>query len=386
MKKILALIWVGILCLGLLLSALWGKEPQGLATPDTATPEQPAQQAMKVCTPDTPEAPQEVVRLQFLNGQPVLQLIYDQLAQEFWQKTGIRVETSSNGDPEGPQPVLFSVDDASRLSGQNCLDLSDTVACANLADGGFTLTRDGQVLGIASEAEPFGLIFNTALLARAGHTAADIDSFSHLKAVAEYITAHREDLGFGAFAAPDSENRFADLLSRLPVDIRPLWDLYSQNRAEAEQSVFCLGTLSDMKRMSAGGSLQLEMLPLYTGAAEEHTQGLYCFGTHYWCVRADAPQEEIDGALAFLNFLVSPRTDGTVPVDDLGILAPYRQAAYSQNAVERRFRSDIAQGKTLNVCGALEKAPDGFSWALRTYAAAPTDENWAEVQRILRSK
>lgn len=386
MKKILALIWIGILCLGLLLSALADKDHPDLATPDSATPEHPAQQTMKVCTPDTPEQPQEVVRLQFLNGQPVLQLIYDQLTQEFFEKTGIRVETSSNADLEGTQPVLFSVDDMSQLAGQSCLDLSDTVACANLADGGFTLTRDGQVLGIASEAEPFGLIFNTALLARAGHTAADIDSFSDLKAVAEYITAHQDDLGFGAFAAPDSENRFADLLSALPVDIRPLWELYSRNCTDGELSVFCLGTLSDMKRMSASGEVQLEMLPLYTGDAGEETQGLYCFGTHYWCVRADAPQEEIDGALAFLNFLVSPRTDGTVPVDDLGILAPYRQAAYTQNAMERRFRSDIAQGKTLNVCGALKKAPDGFSWALRTYAADPTDENWAEVQRVLNSK
>ena len=116
------------------------------------------------------------------------------------------------------------------------------------------------------------------------------------------------------------------------------------------------------------------------------TKKLYCFGTHYWCVRADATQEEIDGALAFLNFLVSPRTDGTVPVDELGILAPYRQAAYTQNAMERRFRSDIAQGKTLNVCGALKKAPDGFSWALRTYAAHPTDENWSAVEQLLNKR
>ena len=381
MKKILALLWILVLCLGLLLSGLPKKEPRtslGIATPDTATPDIPV---VNQSTPDTPER----VRLQFYNGQPVLQLIYDQLTQEFFEKTGIRVvTTSSDANLEEAPPVLFSVKDASGLTRWECLDLSDTVACANLADGGFTLVEDGKTLGIASEAEPFGLIFDTALLARVGHTAGDMTSFSDLKAVAEYITAHEEELGFGAFAAPDAENRFADLLSSLPVDIRPLWDLYSKNRTQTEISVFSLGTMSDMKRMSAGGEVQLEMLPLYTGAAGEESRGLYCFGTHYWCVRADATQEEIDGALAFLNFLVSPRTDGTVPVDDLGILAPYRQAVYTQNAMEQRFRSDIAQGKILNVCGPLKKAPDGFSWALRTYAADPTDENWTAVTELLK--
>jgi hypothetical protein len=117
-----------------------------------------------------------------------------------------------------------------------------------------------------------------------------------------------------------------------------------------------------------------------TGAAEEQSQGLYCFAKQYWCVRADATQEQIDGALAFLNFLISPRTDGTVPVDDLGILAPYRQATYTRNTMDQRFRRDIAQGKILNVCGSQEKAPDGFAWALRAYANDPTDENWAAVK------
>lgn len=375
MKKCLALLWILALCLVLLLSALHTRDSRTspcLATPDTPTTRQ--------STPDTPER----VRLLFLNRQPVLQLIYDQLAQEFFENTGIRVlTTSSDANLTEEQPVLFSVSDQQQLSQWNCLDLSDTLACANLANPGFTLTDQEKVVGIASEAETFGLIFDPALLAQTGHTAGDINSFADLKAVAEYITAHQQELGFGAFAALDADNRFADLLSNLPVDIRPLWDLYSKHRTAGDVWVFKMGVLADMKRLSAGGERHLEMLPLYTGSTGEESQGLYCFGTHYWCVRADATQEQIDGALAFLNFLVSPRADGTVPVDDLRILAPYRQAVYTQNAMEQRFRTDIAQGKTLNVCGTLRKAPDGLPWALRTYAAAPTDKNWLAVQQIL---
>ena len=375
MKKHLALLWIVVLCLILLLSGLPKREPRttpGIVTADIPTPTQ--------STPDTPER----VRLQFYNGQPVLQLIYDQLTQEFYEKTGIRVETtSSESNLAEEMPVLFSISNEQQLSQWSCLDLSDTLACANLANPSFTLTDQEQVLGIASETETFGLIFNTALLARTGYTEGDIDSFTDLKAVAEYITAHQQELGFGAFAAPDADNRFAELLSNLPVDIRPFWDLYSQHRTGSEVYVFKLGTLSDMKRMSAGGELQLEMLPLYTGAAGEESQGLYCFGTHYWCVLADAPQEQIDGALAFLNFLVSPRADGSVPVDDLGILAPYRQAVFARNAIEQRFRSNIAQGKTLNVCSMPVTAPEGLAWCLRVYADDPTDENWAAVLQLL---
>ena len=384
MKKILALLWILLLCLVLLLSGLIRKHTPThyqRATPDTATPDRPV---MNISTPDTPER----VRLLYLNGQPVLQLIYDQLAQEFFQATGIRVETvSSNANLTEELPVLFSVNDASDLQEQDCLDLTDTMAYANLASTDFTLTQDGKVLGIASEAEPFGLICNTALLARVGYTTGEIDSFADLKAVAEYITAHQEELGFGAFAIPSGESRFADLLYALPVDIRPIWDLYSQNSTPGDipsgQAVFSLGTLSDMKYLG-GSKLQLELLPMYIGTVGEETQGLYCFGKQYWCIRADATQEQIDGALAFLNFLINPRTDGTVPVDDLGILAPYRQATYTQTNMERRFRSDIAQGKTLNVCGALKKAPDGFAWVLRNYANNPTDENWSAVEQLLK--
>lgn len=378
MKKYLALLWIAVLCLFLLLSGRPQKASRtapGIATPDVPT--------MTQSTPDTPER----VRLLFWNGQPVLQLIYDQLAQEFFENTGIRVlTTSSDANLETEPPVLFGISDEEQLNRWNCLDLSDTLACANLANPGFTLTRQDQVLGIASEAEFFGLIFDTTLLARTGHTAGDIDSFADLKAVAEYITDHQQELGFGAFAAPDADNRFATLLSNLPGDFRAFWDLYSMHCTQGDMAVFKLGTASDMKRMSAGGEVQLEMLPLYIDNAAEKAQGLYCFGTHYWCVRADASEEEIAGALAFLNFLVSPRADGTVPVDDLGILSPYRQAVYTRNAMEQRFRSDIAQGKTLNVCAALRKAPDGFAWALRCYAAEPTDKNWQAVQQLLNSR
>ena len=347
MKKLLALAWILLLCAGLLIYSFLDRKseipPPVEAQTVMATPDEPAETRM--ATPDEPVEPRKLL---FLNDHPVLQLIYDQLSEEFFELTGIQVITvSSESNLEGQAPVLFSVSDAAPQ--WPCLDLSDTLACANLACDCFTLKDGDRVLGIASEAEPFGLIFNTALLARVGYTAVDMDSFNDLKTAASYITQNQNTLGFGAFAPAE-----AALMAAVPGDMAQLWDLYQANLAAGDllsgNAVFGLGTLSDMEKLSASGELQLEMLPLYTGVTGEEAQGVHCFVNRYWCVREDASAEEIQGALAFLNFLVSPRTDGTVPVDDLALLAPYRQAVYARNSVQQRFREDIALGKECIVC------------------------------------
>lgn len=360
MKKLIALASILLLCAGLLIYSFADRKPPEPVTdapqPVMATPDEPTEThevieetfptTTRLATPDEPR--QETLRFLFLNDHPVLQLIYDQLSDEFFEQTGIRMITvSSETNLEGQSPVLFSVSDAAPQ--WPCLDLSDTVACANLACDCFTLKEGDRVLGIASEVEPFGLIFNTALLARVGYTGADIDSFSDLKTVATYITQNQATLGFGAFAPAEDA-----LMAAVPGDTSQIWDLYRSNLAPSGLmgggAVFGLGTLSDMERLTASGELQLEMLPLYTGVSGEEAQGVHCFVNRYWCVREDASEDEIQAALAFLNFLVSPRTDGTVPVDDLALLAPYRQASYTRNNVQQRFRNDIAQGKNCIVC------------------------------------
>lgn len=346
MKKLLALACIVVLCAGLLIYSFADRKAplEVEAQPALATSDEPME--TREATPDEPR--QETMRFLFLNDHPVLQLIYDQLSDEFFEQTGIRVVTvSSEVNLEGQDPVLFSLPDG--RSPWPCMDLSDTVACANLACDCFTLKEDDRVVGIANEVEPFGLIYNTTLLARVGYTASDIDSFSDLKSVAGYINENQDTLGFGAFAPADEE-----LMVSIPGQTDLLLDLYLSHYAPGDllsgEAVFGLGTLSDMERLSANGELQLDMLPLYTGVSGEETQGVHCFVKSYWCVREDATEEEIQAALAFLNFLVSPRTDGTVPVDDLALLAPYRQALYARNSVQQRFRNDIAQGKKCIVC------------------------------------
>ena len=354
MKQIVALACIVILCAGLLIYSFADRNVPAAdgALPVMATPDEPEQPRSsqlvtdEVATPDEPK--QETVRFLFLNNEPTLQLIYDQLSDEFFQQTGIRMMTvSSATNLQDQVPVLFSV--AGSTPQWPCLDLSDTVAYGNLACQCFALKDGDRVLGIANDVEPFGIIYNTALLARVGYTNADINRFADLKAVANYISLNTESLGFGAFAPTDEE-----FFAKLPGDTQQLLDLYLENPAASDlhngSAVFSFGTLADMERLSASGELQLEMLPLYTGASDEQSQGVHCFINSYWCIREDASAEEIQAALAFLNFLVSPRLDGTVPVDDLCLLAPYRQAIYARNSVQQRFRNDVALGKECIVC------------------------------------
>jgi len=354
MKKLIALACIVALCAGLLIYSFADRNvlSQDEVQPVVATPDEPEQTCSSIlettpaATPDEPR--QETVRFLFLNDQPALQLIYDQLSEEFFEQTGIRVVTvSSEANLDREEPVLFSVSGGTPQ--WPCLDLSDTVACANLACECFTLKDGDRVLGIANDVEPFGIIYNTALLARVGYTGADINRFADLKTVVNYISQNTKSLGFGAFGPTDDE-----FLGAIPGQTQPLLNLYIENPAEADLlssgAVFQIGTLADMERLSANGKLQLDMLPLYTGGTDEHTQGVHCVVNSFWCVREDASDEEIQAALAFLNFLVSPRMDGTLPVDDLGLLAPYRQAVYARNSVQQRFRNDIALGKNCIVC------------------------------------
>ena len=63
------------------------------------------------------------------------------------------------------------------------------------------LTEDGAVYGIAYVIESYGIITNKALLAKAGYSVEDINSFETLKKVAEDITARSAELGFAAFSS-----------------------------------------------------------------------------------------------------------------------------------------------------------------------------------------
>ena len=263
------------------------------------------------------------------------------------------------------------------------------------------LTADDKVCGIAAEIEAFGLVCNATLLAKAGYTQTDIASFEDLKALTELITANSEDWGFSAFAKVDPTQNFPLQLASLTEDPRAFFDLFINNATcppaeiagvnEADamddfingKAVFYLARTGDHDQLAALGSENLSILPVYLGGGAEERQSLCAAATSYWCVRGDASEQDVQATLDFLNDLVQPRPDGSVPVDDLGLLAPYRQATGASNILEITLRMELSAGKELMICKKVSQIPEGLDEALITYAADPSDENWAAVMALM---
>lgn len=386
MKKLIALCLLIGLCVGLLVY-------------NFSIPSQPEIETTEPATqPTEPAPPPPVGQVRIANRDPALHEAWMAVAQDYTNRTGVPVTVVSGDDSEA---TLFTVRSQEELAAvkDKCLNLSGTGVHAQLASWDLTLEADGKVCGIAAQIEGFGLIYNSGLL---GHLATpqEITGLSVLKAVAEAITADKE-LTFAAFACPDLDNGFAARLLSVGVDCRAFWDVYAANatcqpetlRQTTSQdslnefvngnAVFFLGSTSDYEQVSALGDHNLGIMPLYLGGEEEQRQGLCVTCSSYWCVRGDAEALDVQATLDFLNDLVRPRADGTVPVDDLQIVAPYRQATYAENPLERTLRTDLAAGKEYVVCKPRMEVSAELVDALAAYAVEPTDEKWAVVAAYL---
>jgi len=386
MKKLIALCLLIVLCVGLLVY-------------NFSIPSQPENDTTEPVTqPSTAPEPQPVGQVRIGNRDPKLHVAWMAVAQDYTNRTGVPVTVVSGDDSAA---TLFTVSSQEELAAvkDNCLDLSGTGVHAQLASWGLTLEADGKTCGIAAEIEGFGLIYNSALLGRLA-TPQEITGLSVLKGVAEAITADPE-LGFAAFTCPDLTTGFAARLLSVGVDCRAFWEVYaangvcqpetllkttsqdSVNEFVNEKAVFLLGSTSDYDRISQLGDHNLGIMPLYLGGEDEQRQGLCVTCSSYWCVRADADPLDVQATLDFLNDLVRPRADGTVPVDDLQIVAPYRQATYADNPLERTLRTDLAAGKEYVVCENDVVVSAELVDALAAYAMEPTDEKWAVVAAYL---
>lgn len=384
MKKLIALCLLIGLCVGLLVYnfSLRGQE--------NGTTES----VMQSTEPTQPQ----VGQVRIANRDPELHAAWMAVAQDYTKRTGVPVTVVPGEDSTA---TLFTVRSQEELAAVKdiCRDLSGTGVHAQLASWDLTLQADGKVCGIAAEIEGFGLIYNSGLLGRLA-TPQEITGLSALKNVAETITAD-EELGFAAFSCPDLSNGFAARLLSVGVDCRAFWEVYavnavcqpdalrqitsqdSLNEFINEKAVFLLGSTSDYDRISNLGDHNLGMMPLYLGGENEQRQGLCVTCSSYWCVRGNVDALDVQATLDFLNDLVRPRADGTVPVDDLQIVAPYRQATYAANPLERTLRTDLAAGKEYVVCKDDVTVSAALVDALSAYAVEPTDDNWAIVAAFL---
>ena len=346
---------------------------------------------------------EEAGSVYYLNFKPEVAEAWEELAAAYTAETGVEVTviTAASGTYEDTlkseivkteAPTLFQVNGPIGLNTWKdyCYDLSGSAFYGELTNDAFALKDGDAVLAVAYLTETYGLITNTALLEKAGYSVADITNFETLKAVAEDITARKDELGFSAFtsAGMDSSSdwRFKTHLANMPIyyeyqadgitstdaikgtyldNYKAIWDLYINN-ATCEPTTLAAKTGSD-----AEAEFQLEeavffqngdweygaiseyipdenltMLPIYIGVEGEENQGL-CTGTeNFLCVNSQASEADIQATLDFLYWLVTSETGTTTLADTMGFDIPFKAAKPSTNYFKQVAAESVASGKT----------------------------------------
>ena len=411
MKKILALILALVLCFGLV-----------------------------ACGGSGNDAAEETGSVYYLNFKPEQDAQWQALAASYTEQTGVPVTvvTAASGEYEttltaeiakSEPPTLFQVNGPVGLENWKdyCYDLSGSAVYGELTSDGFALKDGDKVAGIAYVVESYGLITNVKLLAEAGYSIDDIQSFADLKAVAEDITARSDELGFAAFSSPgmdgSSDWRFKTHLANLPIyfeyqadgigttteikgtyldNYRAMWDLYinnstcdpkdltaktgddSRNEFLAGEAVFFQNGSWEYGSLSAVYSDDdLVMLPIYFGVGDEANQGL-CTGTeNYWCVNSTASEADIQATLDFMAWCVTSEEGTNAMANEMGFVIPFKAAVESPNLFVKQDVAYSAAGKNPVSWNfptmPSEEWKNGVGSALSAYAADQTDANWDAV-------
>ena len=388
----------------------------------------------------------------YLNFKPEQDAQWQELAAYYTEQTGVpvTVTTAASGQYEtmltsemgsSDAPTMFQVNGPVGLKNWKdyCYDLSGSALYGELTSDDYALSEDEAVYGIAYVIESYGIITNKTLLEQAGYTVEDIQSFEDLKAVAEDITARKDELGFAAFtsAGMDSSSdwRFKTHLANLPIyfeyqdkgitstdaiegtyldNYRNIWDLYinnstcdpaeltaktandSLNEFVNSEAVFYQNGSWEYANVVGEGKFtddDVTMIPVYIGAGDEANQGLCTGSENYWCVNKNASEEDIQATLDFMAWCVTDETalkamtggEGAMPSGEPGMAfaIPFKQAPESTNLFVALDAQMTADGKTPVSWNFTtmpsEEWKNVLGSALSQYAADQTDDNWAGV-------
>ena len=379
----------------------------------------------------------------YLNFKPEADEQWQELAKEYTDETGVPVtvvtaaanqyETTLKSEMgKSEAPTLFQVNGPVGLASWKdyCYDLTGSDILNELTSDKFELKNGDEIAGVGYCTETYGLIYNKALLKKAGYTQDDIKSFADLKKVAEDITKRKDELGFSAFTSAgmdgSSDWRFKTHLANLPIyyeyqkdgitdtkaikgtyldNYRNIWDLYINNGTcdakqlskktgddavaefTTEQAVFYQnGTWAYNDIINAGVLTDddLGMMPIYIGVDGEENQGLCTGSENYWCINANASEENIKATEDFLNWVITSDTGRDVVANQMGFTTPFDSfddGYQASNAFMDAANQYIADGKT-SVAWCFTTMPseawkDGVGSALTAYAAGTG--SWDDV-------
>ena len=339
-------------------------------------------------------------------------------------------------------PTLFQVNGPVGLANWKdyCMDLSGSELYSHLTSDDFVLKDGNAVQGIAYVIETYGIIYNKTILNdyctmdNAVISSVDeINNFATLKAVADDIQSRLDEIndkfGYdlqGAFTSAgmdgSSDWRFKTHLANLPIyyeykdkginstdaiegtyldNYKQIWDLYitdstcdpgmlsskTGDEAESEfgmeEAVFYQNGTWEYNNIKDVGDDNLGILPIYIGVEGEEDQGI-CTGTeNYWCVNSKASEDDIQATLDFMNWCVTSDDGVKAMCKDMGFTIPFKKNMKSDNVLVNEANKYTEDGKT-PVSWNFSTMPseewkNGVGSALTSYAADPTDANWAKV-------
>lgn len=372
----------------------------------------------------------------YLNFKPEADEAWQNLAAAYTEETGVEVTvvTAASGQYEttlmsemakSDAPTLFQVNGPIGLANWKdyCYDLTGSAIIDKLTSDSFALKADDAIDGVAYVIESYGIITNKTLLEKAGYSVDDIQSFDDLKAIADDIQARKDELGVkGAFASTgmdaSSDWRFKTHLANLPIyyeyqadgidstkeikgtfldNYKAVYDLYitdstcdpaelsaktaddARNEFLAGEAVFYQNGSWEYSSLTADGAYtddDLAMIPIYFGVDDEN-EGL-CTGTeNFWCVNAEASEEDIQATLDFIDWCVSSEAGTKAMAEEMGFVIPFTTAQESPNVFVKQDGEYTANGKTPVSWNFTtmpsEEWKNGVGSALTAYAAGTGD-------------
>ena len=331
----------------------------------------------------------------YLNFKPESDAAWQALAAEYTAETGVEVKvvTAASGTysetltaemDKSSMPTLFQCGNQAGLDtwGDYCYDLTDTAVYKEMTTDDFNLFgENGEVFCIGYCYESFGIIVNKALLAEAGYELSDITNFESLKAVAEDITARKDELGFAAFSSAGLESssswRFSGHLANMPlyyefrddgVPSQPatITGAYLDNFKAVffQNGTWEYANLIDKFGMNPD---DLAMIPIYCGVDGEENAGL-CSGTeNCWAVNAKADPEDIQATLDFMYWVVTSESGTKMMAEQFGP-CPFKNAAEPENVFFSQANEYVANGN-YTVTWAFNYTPNVDAWRAGVVAA-----------------
>lgn len=301
--------------------------------------------------------------------------------------SGTYEQTLKSEMAKSDAPTIFQINGPRGYSDWKsyCKDIKNTAIYEALSDKSLAITEGEGVYGIPYVVEGYGIIYNAAILDKYFglkdkktdiNSADQIKGFADLKAVVEDMTRLKGELGIeGVFASTSLKNgedwRWQTHLANLPVTLefndkktdltsdevkeiefkyaenfKNVFDLYINNSTTDKKLLgsksvadsmaeFALGKCamvqngnwawSQIKDVSGNTVKEedIKFLPIYSGSADEKTQGL-CIGTeNFLCINKNASEEQQKLAEDFLYWLFSSDSGKKFVTEKLDFIAPF---------------------------------------------------------------